>query len=428
MVAALTDHLPAVLQGLSLPHLVADVLPAGHFQKHQQAQLVAGVQERRALGVMAGADGIAAQLLFQDLGIQLLDAVGHGIALIGVALVAVQAPQLHPLAVEVEPPGHELDRAETEPGGPLVQHPVGQAAGAGADQPHGEGVEGRMLHAPGVDAVQGAHDGQRQLAAVQGTAPGGAADLGLQGAAHGLAHGGGIDPEITLGLGLDEDVPQIGGLLHIQRDGPVDAAVGQEIDLSPERRDVQILPAVAAHGHHVLFPEMQRLGQVHGKGGVAAAVVEHPPPVAEHRGVVGRGPEGQQDGAALPLPGGKELPPVAGDPLIIVLVAVIIGQCPDRMGQTHRLQLHPGAYGADDGGVECGGEQPAVVPIVVFHSLSPSPVSKILAKILSLCYHKVMNEKSTRPLIFPGFEEKAGKIRTAPARKAEAAEKNALSG
>ena len=303
MVAALADHLAAVLQCLRLPALVADVLPARHLHKDQKPQLVAGVEEGLALGVVAGAHCIAAQLLFQDLGIQLLDAVRHGIALIGVALVAVQAAQLHPLAVEVQPARHELKGAEAEPGGSFVQHPVGQAAGAGADEPHGEGVQEGVADAPWMDAVQGAHDGQRQLAAVECPAPGGAADLGLQGAADRLAHGGGVDAEIALGLRLDEDVPQVGRLLHVQRDGAVDAAVGQEIDLPAEGRDVQVFPAVAPDGHDVLLPQAEGFGQVHGKGRVAAAVVEYPAAVAEDGGVVRHGLKGQQDRAALPLLG-----------------------------------------------------------------------------------------------------------------------------
>ena len=105
------------------------MLPAGHLHEHQQAQLIAGIQKSRALGVVAGAHCIAAQLLFQQLGIQLLNAVRHGIALIGVALMPVQAPQLHPLAIQIKAPGHELDGAEanrvlfsssTRSGRPLV--------------------------------------------------------------------------------------------------------------------------------------------------------------------------------------------------------------------------------------------------------------------------------------------------------------------
>ena len=107
MAAALADHLAAVLQRLRFPDVVAHILPAGHLHKDQQTQLVAGVEES-GTGGHREPDGVAAQLLFQQLGVQTLDAVRHGIALIGVALRAVEAPQLHPLAVEIKPPGHEL--------------------------------------------------------------------------------------------------------------------------------------------------------------------------------------------------------------------------------------------------------------------------------------------------------------------------------
>ena len=187
-----------------------------------------------------------------------------------------------------------------------------------------------------MHVVQCAGDGQRKLAAVHRPAPGGAADLGLQGAADRLAHGGSVDAEIALGLGLDEHVPQVGGLLDIQTDGAVDAAVGQRIQLSAEGRDVQILPAVAAHSHHVFLSQTQRAGQVYRKGSVAAAMVEHPPPVAEHGGVVRHRPEGKQHGAAQPLLGRKKLPPVAAQALVVVFIAIIIGQRLDRVRQPHR--------------------------------------------------------------------------------------------
>ena len=368
MVAVLAHHLPAVLQRLRLPDLIADVLPAGHFGEHQQTQFVAGVQKRRAGGRIAGAHGVAAQFLFQQLGVQPLDAVRHGVALIRVTLVPVQPAQLHPLSVQVQPACHELHGAEAEPHRFFVQHPVGQTAGAGADEPHGQGVQGGVLQAPRVHVVQCAGDGQGKLAAVHCPAPGGAADLGLQGAADRLAHGGSVDAEIALGLCLDEHIPQVGGLLDIQTDGAVDAAVGQRIQLPAEGRDVQILPAVAAHSHHVFLPQMQRAGQVYRKGGVAAAMVEHPPPVAEHSGVMRHRPEGKQHGAAQPLLGRKKLPPVAAQALVVVLIAVVIRQGLDRVGQPHRGKGKLRALRAHQRRVKGGGKQPALVPIVVFHS------------------------------------------------------------
>ena len=193
-----------------------------------------------------------------------------------------------------------------------------------------------------------------------------AADLGLQGAAHGLAHRGGVDAEIALGLCFNKDVPQIGRLLDVQTDAAVDAAVGQIIDLPAERRDVQVLAAVAAHSHHVFLAQMQGTGQVHGKGGVAAGVMEQPPSVAKDGGVVGDGPEGEQHSAALPLFRGKKLPPVTAQALVFVFVAVVVGQHPDGVGDAHRLQRQF-ALRAHERRVELGAEQPAFVPIVVFH-------------------------------------------------------------
>ena len=72
----------------------------------------------------------------------------------------VDAPQHHPLAVQVQATGHELDRAEAEPDRLFVQHPVGQAAGAGTDELYGKSVQGGVLNAPRMHPVQGAGDGQ----------------------------------------------------------------------------------------------------------------------------------------------------------------------------------------------------------------------------------------------------------------------------
>ena len=225
-----------------------------------------------------------------------------------------------------------------------------------------------MLNAPRMHPVQGAGDGQGKFPTVDSPASGGAADLGLQGAAHRLAHRGGVNAKVAFGPGLHEHIPQVGGLLDVQTYGTVDAAVGQVVDGTAERRDVQVLAAVAAHSHDILLAQMQGAGQVHRKGGVAAAVVEQPPPVAEHGGVVGDGSEGEQDGAACPLGRGKELPAVAAQALVVVLVAIVVGQGLDRVRDAHRLQLQSGAFRAHQRGVEGGAKQPAVVPVVVFHS------------------------------------------------------------
>ena len=75
----------------------------------------------------------------------------------------------------------------------FVQHPVGQTAGAGTDELYGKSVQGGVLNAPRMHPVQGAGDGQGKFPTVDGTASGGAADLGLQGAAHRLTHRGSVN-------------------------------------------------------------------------------------------------------------------------------------------------------------------------------------------------------------------------------------------
>ena len=235
-----------------------------------------------------------------------------------------------------------------------------------------------MLAAPGLHPVQAAGDGQGKFPGVDGPPPGRGADLGLQGAAHRLAFGSRIDAEISLRSRLDEHIPQPGVLFDLQGHSAVQPPVGQFLGLAPEGRDVQGLAAVAADGEDVFLPQPHHAGEVDGEGGVAAGVMAHPLAVAVDRGVMGRRPDGQKQGAALPAAGGGEHPAVAADHLIIVFVAVIEGQGLDGVGQADRLQLQAGTVRFQQRGVELGGEQPAVVPVVMFgafHLLQGSSVS-----------------------------------------------------
>ena len=65
----------------------------------------------------------------------------------------------------------------------------------------------------------------------------------------------------------------------------------------------------------------------------------------------------------------KPMVPVAGKPLVIVLVAVVVGQGLDRVRDAHGGQLFRAVRLYECGGKD-GGKQPAVVPIVVFHRRS----------------------------------------------------------
>lgn len=268
--------------------------------------------------------------------------------------------------VEVQPARHKLDGAEAKPDHLLVQSPVGQAAGAGADQPHREGIAGGVLTAPGLDPVQGAVDGQGEFAHIGGPPPRRGADFGLQGAAHRLALGGGVNAERPVGPRLDEHIPQPGVFLDVQGHPAVEAAVGQGLGLAAEGGDVQGFPAVAPDHQNVFPSQPDRIGEVDGEGGVSAGVMPHPLAVAVDGGVVGRRAEGQKQGAALPALGRSEHTPVAADQLVVVLVAVIEGQHFDGVGQPHRLQIQAADLRPQQGRVIAGGEKPTVVPVVMF--------------------------------------------------------------
>ena len=64
VVAVLLHHLLGVAHGLLLPLVAADVLPAGDLREDEQTQLVAPVDEVRALRIVARAHGVEAELVF----------------------------------------------------------------------------------------------------------------------------------------------------------------------------------------------------------------------------------------------------------------------------------------------------------------------------------------------------------------------------
>ena len=68
VVAALADHLAAVLQSLGFPAVVAEVLPAGHFREDEMPSSSQASRKAGPGGTVAGADGVAAQLLFSAAG------------------------------------------------------------------------------------------------------------------------------------------------------------------------------------------------------------------------------------------------------------------------------------------------------------------------------------------------------------------------
>ena len=123
------DHAGDIIHGRILPRLIADVLPPRNLFEHQQARLVAGVQKGGRLRVVRGAHNVALQFLAQHQGVARLHPRRHGAAGVGERLVAVQAAQLHVLAVEIktgetrfpEPDPRAVSVAVVEPRSHLVE-------------------------------------------------------------------------------------------------------------------------------------------------------------------------------------------------------------------------------------------------------------------------------------------------------------------
>lgn len=370
MVAVFQHHLAAVRHGLVLPGVAADVLPAGHFGEHQQPQLVASIQKRVALRVVARAHRVAAQRVPEIFRVQPLLAVGHGVALVRPALVPVQPAQRNALCVQVQPVRPEIHGAEAHAQRALVEHPVRQAAAARPDEPQRHRVQHGRVRAPGGDAAHGA--GQRGRGRPLEAAHAGALavrDLHAQQAACCVARDGGVDVEAAVRRTGPEQVVEADGLFDVEAHGPVDAAVGQIIDHKAEGRHVQRLAAVAADGHHVAPAVDEMRGQVGRKGRVAAAVLRDQRAVAENVRRVRHRAEAQQHPFAAPAVRRVEFPPVARHHLVGLLAAVVVGQHRHRVRQAHGLPARGRRAGVRRFHclAEHGGKQPSFVPIARFH-------------------------------------------------------------
>ena len=93
-------------------------------------------------------------------------------------------------------------------------------------------------------------------------------------------------------LHLREYVPDMAGVLHIQIDLPIQPAVGHVVDDTPKGRNVQLLPAVKAHGQKVILLR-ELAGEVYGEGRIAAAVRTNQLAVEIHLGLMGSPQERQ---------------------------------------------------------------------------------------------------------------------------------------
>lgn len=145
VISVAEDHGVDIAEGEILPGLVSDVLPAGDFLEDEEADLVAAVEEMGGLGVVAGADDIAGEFVFEDVGVFVLHSSGCGLSDIREGLVPIESAEFEGLFVEVEGAiVAELCGAETDAGGD----------GIAVVQGDGEGVEDGVVEIPAVDIAE----------------------------------------------------------------------------------------------------------------------------------------------------------------------------------------------------------------------------------------------------------------------------------
>src|SRR5207247_1222634 len=99
MIPVAPDHAADVVDRDPFPCLVANMLPAGNLLKHQQAELIASVQEVLRLRVMGGTHDVAVQLVSQNVSIATLPTARHRLADEGEGLMAIQTAPLDDLAI-----------------------------------------------------------------------------------------------------------------------------------------------------------------------------------------------------------------------------------------------------------------------------------------------------------------------------------------
>ena len=326
MVAVLAHHVLGVAHDLLLPFFVAEVLPAGDLGEHQQAQLVAAVDEVLRLGIVRGTHGVAAQLVFQNLRVEPLHGARHGVAHIGVALVAVEAAQLHLFPVEIKSVRAPLCLAETE----ARLHAVEQRIAV--PQLGHEGIEIRRVNVPALRV----RNVKRELCRRAGDR------RALFTCLHPLAQGKFLAHfaaerhravQHAACRGTHEHVVDVGLLRDLQPHLAVQPAVGHVVDDVTERRDVLALTGVDLDGELRFPADCQRAGQLHAERRVPAAVLAELHAVREHLRAVSRRADAEEHAPARPHLRRGDAFAIAADHLIDALVEVVVGRFAAGVGQ-----------------------------------------------------------------------------------------------
>ena len=165
-------------------------------------------------------------------------------------------------------------------------------------------------------------------------------DLHMVGTAF-LMLSGDLQADGFRGRSGDVDIGNEAPVPHIQPDLPVQAAIGQIIDHKAEGRHRRILGGVQFYRHQILTG-LHRIGNLHPKCGIAAAVVGKLPAIDIDRGNMGRTVKLQEQPFALHVIRHFQLPAVSADHLVAFVVGIMQGELLYRVGQPHLLKcIHP---------------------------------------------------------------------------------------
>ncbi len=115
-------------------------------------------------------------------------------------------------------------------------------------------------------------------------------------------------------------------LLDIQVHVPIDAAVGQEVRMLSEWRNIQAFPGVQNDTDAVAFTVFHVVGDINGKSSISAAMFVYRLIVDEHLGVVCGTFKGEKEGFAFPLIQDEQGTLVFAAHLALGFIEIVIGK------------------------------------------------------------------------------------------------------
>ena len=245
VVPVLKNHLLGVLQLLIFPLDIADVAGARNLADDQEAKFIAAVQEGRRLGVVCRPNGVYAQLVLQNIRILNLHGIRHGVTHVREGLGSAEPPKLDFLSVQIEPVLPEFRFSESHPG----NHGVHDFPFCQQFRP--EIVQNRVIRFPAPDASHGESHGSFRggyvahirIVVVGSVQANTLANLHRRFRIGNLYPTDGLRPA-AWEMGAHIHVLNVHLFFDIQVHVPIDAAVGQEIRMLSEWRNVQAFPGV----------------------------------------------------------------------------------------------------------------------------------------------------------------------------------------